>query len=76
LDAFYEGRLQSWAKHKILGDYLEKLAYKIFSWADSLDYVDGFSGPWENSDAERFSDTSFAIALTALKMVHLGVRET
>lgn len=75
MDAFYEGRLQSKAKHEILGSHLERLAYKVFSWASSMDYVDGFSGPWENSDTEYFSDTSFSIAIRTLKQVQQGIFE-
>lgn len=63
----YEGREQSKAKHIILKNYLEALAFKILTFKD-LVFVDGFSGPWE-SRAEDFSDTSFRIALDTLVQV-------
>jgi three-Cys-motif partner protein len=38
----------------------------VASWADDFVYVDGFSGPWLAGD-EEYQDTSFGIALTALR---------
>jgi len=61
----YQGREQAYVKHFLLSEYLESWAHKVASTWDEVAYVDGFSGPWQNSD-EHFSDTSFGIALKAL----------
>ena len=62
----YAGREQAWVKHYFLGSYLERLVHKVANKFDTVVYVDGFSGPWL-SEAEDFSDTSFGIALEALR---------
>jgi len=61
----YEDREQTKAKHFLLKSYLQALAFKILRFSD-LTYVDGFSGPWKTR-TENFSDSSFMIALTALR---------
>lgn len=61
----YAGREQAYVKHFLLGEYLEIFAHKIGSAYPEVAYVDGFSGPWQNTD-ETFEDTSFGIALAAL----------
>jgi three-Cys-motif partner protein len=61
----YEGREQAYVKHRFLAHYIESLVFKIASRRDVV-YVDGFSGPWEDR-GERFEDTSFGIALQALR---------
>lgn len=61
----YAGREQAYVKHFLLSDYLETFAHKIASGFAEICYVDGFSGPWQNS-GDRFEDTSFGIALSAL----------
>ncbi|MEA1653014.1 three-Cys-motif partner protein TcmP [Nitrospirillum sp. BR 11164] len=62
----YEDRGPAYVKHHFLADYVEGLVFKVASaWQDFV-YVDGFSGPWQNQD-EEFGDTSFGIALEALK---------
>lgn len=58
---FYRDRGQTYLKHFVLENYLERWAYNVFSFANELVYVDGFSGPWKN-DGEDYSDTSFYIA--------------
>lgn len=72
MDARYEGREQTEAKHRTLERYLEKLAYKVgFTQRGvTLNYIDAFAGPWE-SKTDDLSDTSPAIALKTL----LDVRE-
>lgn len=65
----YAGREQTRAKHQILKNYLKPFAMKIFRFSDSLDFIDGFSGPWENRDLENFSDTSIGISLSTLSDV-------
>lgn len=66
-EAVYEDREQTAAKHLILRNYLTALAVKvgIFKGGCTLNYIDGFSGPW-NSKAVDLSDTSPAIALECL----------
>lgn len=61
----YAGREQAYVKHFLLSDYLETFSHKIASGFAEICYVDGFSGPWQNT-GERFEDTSFGIALGAL----------
>jgi hypothetical protein len=62
----YVGREQAFIKHYFLESYLESLVYKTASTFDEIAYVDGFSGPWQ-STGENFADTSFGIALAALR---------
>jgi len=45
-DELYERREQTQVKHYILRHYLERFAYIVGSWSNSLTYVDGFAGPW------------------------------
>jgi three-Cys-motif partner protein len=71
MEESYEGREQSEAKHLILKSYLEKLAYKVgFFRPGTLNYIDGFAGPWESQTSD-LSDTSPSLALQKL----LEVRE-
>src|SRR5579859_6352200 len=62
----YVGREQALVKHYFLEAYLESLIYKTASAYEEVAYVDGFSGPWQSS-GEDFEDTSFGIALGALR---------
>jgi three-Cys-motif partner protein len=71
----YGGREQTEAKHQILRQYLENFSYKILQTFGSLDYVDAFCGPWKERDTERFSDTSFGIAIDTLRDVQLALRQ-
>ena len=73
--SLYEGREQTYVKHVILDQYLAKFAHIIGSWADSITYVDGFSGPW-NSVSEEFKDSSFGIAIDRLKEARSNFEET
>src|SRR2546428_14144903 len=61
-EANYEGREQTLVKHVVLEKYLERFAMIVGTWADTINYVDGFSGPW-NLKSEDFADSSFATAL-------------
>ena len=65
----YDGREQSRAKHDILRRYLEPFSNKILSAWTSIDFIDGFSGPWKNADTENLSDTSIGISLRTLSGV-------
>lgn len=62
----YAGREQSYVKHVFLESYLERLVHKTASTFQHIVYVDGFAGPWQSAN-ERFEDTSFGIALNALR---------
>src|SRR5688572_27802025 len=62
----YEGREQSYIKHLLLTLYLEALIFKTASTYNHFVYVDGFAGPWQSAN-EDFADTSFGIALHALR---------
>lgn len=62
----YTGREQAWVKHFFLAGYLESFVHKTASKYDHIAYVDGFSGPWQ-SGGENYEDTSFGIALAALR---------
>src|SRR6267142_2961183 len=49
-----------------LEGYLDSLVHKIASAYQDFVYVDGFAGPWQSAN-EKFEDTSFGIALSALR---------
>jgi three-Cys-motif partner protein len=65
----YAGREQSYVKHVFLERYLEALFFKTASTYNHIVYVDGFAGPWQSAN-EQFDDTSFGIALNALKQAN------
>ena len=64
--ADYKGREQAYVKHVFLESYLESLIHKTASTYNHVVYVDGFAGPWQSAN-EKFEDTSFGIALNALR---------
>lgn len=70
----YEGREQAYVKHCLLEEYLPAWGYKISSAWDTLVYVDGFAGPWKVV-TPTFDDSSFGVAVDALKRVYLGQRD-
>lgn len=65
----YEGREQSYLKHRVLEQYLTAWAQKLGSVARYKDvklvYVDCFAGPWQSRDQD-LRDTSVFIGLNAL----------
>jgi three-Cys-motif partner protein len=63
----YEGREQALVKHTILRSYLQRLALKVgqFRPGTTLNYVDGFSGPWD-AVSRDFRDSSPHVAATEL----------
>lgn len=61
----YRDREQAIVKHFVLRQYLEALAFKLGWQGSTINYVDGFSGPWLSGD-EELSDTSPHIALSKL----------
>jgi three-Cys-motif partner protein len=62
----YIGREHSYVKRVFLESYLEALVHKTASIYSHIMYVDGFAGPWQSAN-EKFEDTSFGIALNALR---------
>lgn len=74
-EPLYDEREQTKAKHDLLKRYLERFAYKILHGFGAVDFIDGFSGPWENKDRTRFRDTSFGIALETLNTVAANLAE-
>jgi three-Cys-motif partner protein len=72
--ADYAGREQSYVKHVFLENYLEALVHKTASTYPNIVYVDGFAGPWQSAN-EHFEDTSFGIALSALRQAKESWRQ-
>jgi three-Cys-motif partner protein len=70
----YTGREQSYVKHVFLERCLERLVYKTASVFDHIVYVDGFAGPWQSAN-EKLEDTSFGIALNALRRAKASYKE-
>jgi three-Cys-motif partner protein len=70
----YWGREQSYVKHVFLEGYLDRLVHKTASVFPHIVYVDGFAGPWQSAN-ERFEDTSFGIALNALRRAKASWRK-
>ncbi len=68
----YRGREQTYLKHFFFERYLERVAYKVGSFATEFVYVDGFSGPWRTEDP-GFEDSSFVIAIHKLRQVREGL---
>ena len=62
----YVGREQAYVKHVFLQEYLEALVHKTASAYPHIVYIDGFAGPWQSA-TEKFEDTSFGVALAALR---------
>ncbi|MEX2450867.1 MAG: three-Cys-motif partner protein TcmP [Rhodospirillales bacterium] len=75
LPDFYKGREQTYLKHLFLENYLERVAYNIFSFKKDFVYVDGFSGPWR-SENEDYEDTSFKKAINKLRHVREGIKNS
>jgi three-Cys-motif partner protein len=71
----YKGREQSYVKHVLLEQYLEALIHKTASAYPHIVYVDGFAGPWQSS-SEQYEDTSFGIALRALRRAKASWKAT
>lgn len=69
----YEGREQSFIKHKFLTQYLQAAAYKTLQGrSPTFNFVDAFAGPWQVSD-ENYSDASFDQALRTLEDVRVDL---
>jgi three-Cys-motif partner protein len=70
----YTGREQTFIKHFILRNYLERFAIVVGSHWNTLTYIDCFSGPWKVR-SDKFEDSSFAIALEQLRKAREVHRE-
>jgi three-Cys-motif partner protein len=70
----YADREPSYVKHVFLERYLEALFFKTASTYPHIVYVDGFAGPWQSAN-ENFEDTSFGIALSALRKAKQSWKE-
>jgi three-Cys-motif partner protein len=57
-----------------LESYLERLVHKTASVYPHIVFVDGFAGPWQSAN-EKFEDTSFGIALNALRRAKASWKE-
>lgn len=68
----YRGREATQVKHLVLQRYIERLAYTVGFWCKTLNYVEGFAGPWRSVD-EQQSDTSPHIALRELDRAREGL---
>lgn len=73
---FYKGREQTYVKHYVVEHYLERLAIKIRMGPrpPTLNYVDGFAGPWQQAD-ENLGDTSPFIAIDQLRRTKSALAE-
>lgn len=66
LDAqLYVGKEQTYVKHFVLANYLERLTYIAGPAYGTISYIDAFAGPWKNIDA-GLQDTSPGIAVRVL----------
>jgi three-Cys-motif partner protein len=74
--SFYKGREQTYLKHLVLENYLERLSWIIGFGSEygKICYVDGFSGPWK-SGSENYEDTSIRISLDILSKTKSGLQE-
>lgn len=63
--SWYEGREQTYVKHFVLANYLQRLAHIVGPHVQTLTYIDAFAGPWGNKDGD-LDDTSPKIALGVL----------
>jgi len=73
--SFYKGKEQTYLKHLVLENYLERLSWIIGFGSDyGICYVDGFSGPWKSA-SEDYGDTSIRISLDILSKTKSGLQE-
>lgn len=63
----YAEREQACVKHFVLEHYLQQLALKVggYQAGTTLNYIDGFSGPWQHA-SEELRDTSPHVAMSEL----------
>lgn len=65
--SLYDEREHAYVKHWVLTKYLQRLVLIVGQHVKEINYVDCFSGPWNNNDQEKLSDTSIGIALAQLE---------
>ena len=65
----YVGREQAYVKHRILETYIERLFMIVGQNKAVVNYVDCFSGPWQEGD-KLLSDTSIGISLNQMSRCH------
>ncbi|NOX28167.1 MAG: three-Cys-motif partner protein TcmP [Gammaproteobacteria bacterium] len=71
----YIGKEQAYVKHTILRTYLQRLFMIVGqSRQQVFNYVDCFSGPWQESDT-RLSDTSIGISLEQMAKCQEGLEK-
>lgn len=72
----YQRREQAYVKHYVLKHYLQRLALKVgrFRPGTTINYIDGFSGPWQHA-TDALRDTSPHVALTELLAARRVLRE-
>lgn len=70
----YAQREQAYVKHCLLEQYLPELIYRVGKSWDSIVYIDGFAGPWQTKHP-NYADSSFGIAINALRECQKGLRE-
>lgn len=72
--ANYHGREQAFVKHYLLEAYLQRLFMIIGLSQKSIRYVDCFSGPWQEGNAD-LHDTSIGIALNIIRKCRDGLKK-
>ena len=73
-DSQYTGREQTRIKHYFLTEYLEQAAFKTLQGRSLIfNFVDAFAGPWNVSDENDYTDTSFDQALRTLEGVRTNL---
>jgi three-Cys-motif partner protein len=68
----YIGREQTFVKHILLKNYLERLFMIVGRYQESILYVDCFAGPWQEGRSD-LRDTSIAISLNIMKKCREGL---
>ena len=60
----YVNREQAFVKHFVLRNYLQRLAMKVghFAPGTTLNYIDGFSGPWDAVSPNRVDSSPYIAA--------------
>lgn len=72
----YTGREQTYIKHLFLSEYLRPAAFKIMQGRDNtLNFIDGFAGPWKTQEGAGFEDTSFSQSIEVLRGVRDDLRK-
>jgi three-Cys-motif partner protein len=70
----YTGREATKIKHMVLSRYLERLTFTVGTFCATLNYIEGFAGPWQ-SRADSLSDTSPHVAIAELRKAREGIKK-